>query len=143
MRLILSLSAGALALAGLSACSQSDQAVRASAREGLLLGCRSGDASAQATLNQVGVSVDRFCNCAVDRYMQSASIDELRQLSRNRGGAMPQGLTTAAGQCMTEMMSQAAPAAAPPAASNAAESAAPGEAPAEGAAPAEENTAEH
>lgn len=145
MRLMLGMTMGLLTLSGLAACGQSEQALRTTTREALLLGCRNGDASARATLNQVGVSVDRFCGCAVDRYMQSASTDELRQLSRNKGGAMPPGLTAAAGQCMTEMVAQSAPAAGAPAAGNetAAEPAAPSEAPAEGAAPAEENTAEH
>jgi hypothetical protein len=146
MRLILTMATAALAVTGLAACGQSEQALRTTSRAALLLGCRNGDASSQATLNQAGISVDRFCTCAVDRYLQSASVDELKQLSRN-SSTMPPGLTSAAGQCMAEMMGQSTPAAGAPPAGNegALAPAAPGEAaPAESGAPAEENvTAEH
>ena len=146
MRLILTMASAALAVTGLAACGPSEQSLRTTSREGLLLGCRNGDASARATLNEVGVSVDRFCTCAVDRYMRSASVDELKQLSRNPG-TMPGGLTTASEQCMTEMVSHSTPAAgtAPAGNEGATAPAAAGEAaPADGAAPAEENgTAEH
>ena len=131
MRLIWTMTAATLAVTGLAACGQSEQSLRTTSREGLLLGCRNGDASSRAILNQAGVSVDRFCTCAVDRYMQTASIDELKQMSRNTG-AMPPGLSRAAEQCMGEMVSQSRPAAGAPPAGN--ESAAEPAAPAEGAA---------
>jgi hypothetical protein len=117
MRLIWTMTAAALAVTGLAACGQSEQSLRNTSREALLLGCRHGDASSQATLNEAGISIDRFCTCAVDRYMRSASVDELKQLSRN-SSAMPAGLTTAAGQCMGEMVSAATPAAGAPPAGN-------------------------
>ena len=131
MRLIWTMTAAAAAVTGLAACGQSEQQIRTTSREGLLLGCRNGDASDRATLNQAGVSVDRFCTCAVDRYMQSASIDELKQMSRN-SGTMPPGLTAAATQCASELVSQANPAAGAASAGN--QTAAEPAAPAEGAA---------
>lgn len=145
MRLIWTMTATALAITGLAACGQSEQSLRSTSRQALMLGCTHGDASTRAELNQAGISVDRFCTCAVDRYLQSASVDELKQLSRN-SSAMPAGLTTAAGQCMGEMMTQATPAVGAPAAGNeaAAEPAAPAEAAhAEGDAPAGNGPAEH
>jgi hypothetical protein len=131
MRLIWTMTATALAVTSLAACGQSEQALRTTSREGLLLGCRNGDASDRAAMTQAGVSVDRFCTCAVDRYMQSASVDELRQLSRNPR-TMPNGLSRAAEQCAAEMVHQSAPAAGAPPAGN--EAAAEPAAPAEGAA---------
>jgi hypothetical protein len=145
MRLMLGMTMGLLTLTGLAACGQNEQALRTTTREGLLLGCKNGDAATRTAMAQSGINVDRFCTCAVDRYMQTASIEELRRLNRTAGpnATPPAAFTAAAGQCMTEMVSQSTPAAGatPPAANEGA--AAPSEAPAEGAAPAEENTAEH
>ena len=143
MRVMLGLTMGLLTLSGLAACGQSEQQLRNTTREGLLLGCRNGDASDRAILNQAGVDINRYCACAADRFIQSASAEQLKQLSRNPGAAAADpGMLRAAEQCMREQMPPTAPT---PAAANqsAAEPAAPAEgAPAEGGAPAEENETE-
>lgn len=116
MRYIRTMAVSMLVLTGLAACGQSEQAQRNTAREAMLLGCRNGDASDRAALNQAGVSVDRFCTCAVDRYLQSATAEQIRQLSANPNNAA--GLEATAAQCVTEMVGQSAPAAGAPPAGN-------------------------
>src|SRR4051812_29626600 len=110
MRLILTIATAALAVTGLAACGQSEQSLRTTSRDGLLLGCRNGDASDRAVLNQAGISVDRFCPCAVARYMQSPWVEELKQLPRN-AGPIPNGLSGGGEQCMAERVTQPTPAA--------------------------------
>jgi len=142
MRVISSMIVGVLALSGLAACGQSEQSLRASTRDQMLLGCRSGDAASRAQLTQAGVNVDQFCGCAIDKFMQSASTEQLRQISSNPNNVP--GLETASAQCMREMMPQSTPTPGAPAAPNeaAAGPAAPAEAgAAEGNEAAEENGA--
>lgn len=142
MRLILSLSVGALALTGLSACNrQSDEAVRNTFRTAALAGCQRGDANARAQMAQVGLSLDELCTCAVDRYMASATVEQLKADPNNPEGM--QRVQAASLQCAQEMMSRAgtAPGATPGAAptTNEAPAAPPSEAPA----PAEGATENH
>ena len=108
MRLILTMATTALAITGLASCGQSDQQYRNTARTQLLAGCRSGDASARAQMAQAGVDVDRYCTCAIDRFMQSASTDQLKQLSRNPGSmSADQNMQRAAEQCVREQVPNA------------------------------------
>lgn len=105
MRLMLGMTMGLLSLTGLAACGQSDQQFRTTAREQLLRGCQAGDASMRAQMSQAGVDVDRYCTCAIDRFMQSASSERLKQLSRNPGSAAgDQGMQRAAEQCVREQV---------------------------------------
>lgn len=145
MRLIMSLGVGALALTSLAACNrQSDDSVRANFRSMALAGCRQGgDPATRAQMSQVGINIDELCTCAIDRYMSSAPIDQLR------GNPTPQALQSvqaASMQCAQEMVSRAgaAPGATPgtPPGANAAPAAP--EAPALPAEPGagEENSAE-
>jgi hypothetical protein len=144
MRLILSLSIGALALTGLSACNrQSDEAVRNTFRTAALAGCQRGDSNARAQMASVGLSLDELCTCALDRYLATATVDQLRQ-NPPSAEAM-QRVQAASMQCAQEMMSRAnpTPGAAPGAAPTTGEApAAPpteAPAPAEGGAEATEN----
>ena len=139
MRLILSLSVAALALTGLSACNrQSDDAVRNTFRTAALAGCQRADPNARAQMAQVGMSLDELCSCALDRYLASAPVDQLRQ-NPPSAEAM-QSVQRASMQCAQEMMSRAggAPGAAPGAAPATNEAPAAAEAPA----PAETGAAE-
>ena len=141
MRLILSLSIGALALTGLSACNrQSDESIRNTFRTAALAGCQQADPSARAQMQQLGMSLDELCTCALDRYLATAPIDQLRQ-NPPSAEAM-QSVQRASMQCAQEMMSRAGatPGAAPaaPPTTNEAPAAPAGEA----AAPAGEGAAE-
>lgn len=103
--MILTMATTALVITGLAACGQSDQQFRNTARTQLLAGCQGGDASARAQMTQAGVDVNRYCACAVDRYMQGASSEQLKQLSRNPGSAASDpGMERAAEQCVREQM---------------------------------------
>jgi len=138
MRILLSMTVGALALAGLAGCGQSEEAYRANLRTQALANCRTGanaNPAAAGQLAQVGLSVDQLCTCAIDRYMRGASYD---QLKRGQSNPAPPGLETASQQCVLEHVQRAGgtPSAAPEA--NAAPAAP--EPPAAGAA--EENGAE-
>ena len=105
MRMILTVAATALAITGLAACGQSDEQFRNTSRTQLLAGCQGGNASARAQMAQAGVDVNRYCTCAVDRYMQGASTDQLKQLSRNPGNAdTDPGMQRAAEQCVREQL---------------------------------------
>lgn len=106
MRLILGMTFGLGALTGLAACGQSEEALRNTTREALLLGCRNGPASDRATLTQAGISVDRYCTCAVDRFLRTQSREQIKELARNPNNVP--GLEAAAGQCISEMMPGAA-----------------------------------
>lgn len=111
MRLMLSMTVGALALAGLSACGQNEQALRASFRTQAMENCRAGATpAARGQLTQLGISADQLCSCAIDRYMRAASIDQLKQ---DRGTEMPAGLNAATTQCVTELVRRSTPGAAP------------------------------
>ena len=136
MRLILSLGVGALALAGLSACNRaSDDSVRNTFRTAALAGCQQADPAARAQMQQLGMSLDELCTCALDRYLATAPVDQLRQ-NPPSPEAM-QSVQRASMQCAQEMMSRAgttpgaAPGAAPAPAAPAGEAAAPAPAPAE------------
>ena len=105
MRMILTMATTALAITSLAACGQSDQQFRNTARAQLLAGCNGADASARAQMTQAGVDVSRYCTCAIDRYMQGASSEQLKQLSRNPGSAASDpGMERAAEQCVREQM---------------------------------------
>jgi hypothetical protein len=122
MRLMLSMTAGALALAALSGCGQSEEAFRAELRTRGIANCQSDPTPPQLT--QAGIDGNQLCTCAIDRYMRATPIDQLR---REQSVGVPPGLQTAAQQCMTDMLrrgtaraapeaNEAAPAEAPPAA---------------------------
>jgi len=105
MRLISTIAVATLAVTGLAACGQSDQQFRSTARTQLLAGCSGGDANMRAQMSQAGVDVNRYCTCAVDKYMQSASSEQLKQLSRNPGTASTdQAMQRAAEQCVREQL---------------------------------------
>lgn len=105
MRLKLSMTVGALALAGLAACGPNEASVRNTFRTAAIAGCQQGDPSARAQMAQAGISVDQLCTCAVDRYMQSATLEQLKQ-NPNTPEATSR-LQTATMQCATELMRQA------------------------------------
>ena len=110
MRLVLGMTVCLAALSGLTACGSSEEALRNTTREALLLGCRSGNAADGATLNQAGIGIDRYCTCSVDRYLRPLTSEQLKQISTDP--ASVPGLEAAAAQCMSEMVrSTAAPAA--------------------------------
>jgi hypothetical protein len=118
MRLMLSMAVGVLTLTGLAACGQSEQSLRSSFRSQALANCQRGaDASQRAQLTQVGINIDQLCTCAIDRYMQAASVDQLKADANNPD---PPALRSASIQCASEIVRQSAPAAAGAAASNAA-----------------------
>lgn len=104
MRLMLSMTVSALALAGLAACGQNEASVRNTFRTAAIAGCQQGDANARAQMAQVGLSLDQLCSCAVDRYMQSATLEQLKQ-NPNTPEATSR-LQTATMQCASEMMRQ-------------------------------------
>ena len=106
MRLIMGMTIGLAALTGLTACGQSEEALRNTTREALLLGCRNGAAADRATLTQAGISVDRYCTCSVDRYVRGLTSEQLKDISRNPSNAP--GLEAAAAQCVGELMPAAA-----------------------------------
>jgi hypothetical protein len=108
MRLIWTAAATVLAITSLAACGQSDQQFRNTARTQLLAGCNSGDAAARAQMTAAGVDVTRYCTCAIDKYMQGASSEQLKQLSRNPGRASSDaGMQRAAEQCVREQLPNA------------------------------------
>lgn len=109
MRMILTIATTALAVTGLAACGQSDQQFRNTARTQLLAGCNGGDAATRAQMTAAGVDVSRYCTCAIDKYMQGASSEQLKQLSRNPASASSDaGMQRAAEQCVREQMPAAA-----------------------------------
>jgi hypothetical protein len=56
-------------------------------------------------MTAAGVDVTRYCTCAIDKYMQGASSEQLKQLSRNPGSASSDaGMQRAAEQCVREQM---------------------------------------
>ena len=108
MRLIWTAATTVLAITSLSACRQSDEQYRATARTQLLQGCQGGDATARAQMTRAGVDVDRYCTCAIDRFMQSQTSEQLKQLSRNPGSAASdQNMQRAAEQCVREQVPNA------------------------------------
>jgi hypothetical protein len=113
MRLIWTMTAAALAVTGLTGC-QSEESYRANLRTQALANCRTGangEAGATAQLQQVGMTVDQFCTCAIDRYMRAASYD---QLKREQSNPSPPGLTSAGMQCVAEHVQQSGAGAAAP-----------------------------
>ncbi len=111
MRLIRTMALGAVALSGLAACGQSDEAFRASYRTKAVEACNQGARSAP---NSAGADMNRFCSCIVDRYMQATSTQQLRA-ERNQT-TPPSAAQEAMMQCVREQggaMSGAMPAPAP------------------------------
>jgi hypothetical protein len=105
MRLILSMTLATLALGGLAACKPSDESVRNTVRASALQGCRSGgDPATRAQMTQAGINIDELCTCAIDRYVGSAPIEQLRG---NLGPEAQQAVQRASMQCAQEMMSRA------------------------------------
>jgi hypothetical protein len=102
MRLVMGMTIGLAALSGLSACGPTEAQLRNTTREALLLGCRNGAAADRATLTRAGISVDRYCTCSVDRYVQGLTSEQLKEISRNPGNVP--GLEAAAAQCVGELM---------------------------------------
>lgn len=146
MRLILTVAATALAITGLSACGKSEESFRANLRTQGIANCKTGangNSAAAAQLQQVGLTVEEFCTCAIDRYMRATPYEQLKTEVNNPS---PPGLTSAGAQCVSERVQQSAANAMHSATQemNAAAAAAEGAAPAEGQGAADENaTAEH
>ena len=106
MRTLSSITLGLAALTGLAACGQSEEALRNSTRDLMLVGCRNGPAAERAALAQAGVNVDQYCACAIDRTLRPLTSEQLKQISRNPN-AVP-GMEAAAMQCVREMVPAAA-----------------------------------
>ena len=144
MRLTMSMTVGVLALVGLSACGQNEEAQRATYRTQALANCRAGSTpAAERQLAAAGISAEQLCTCAIDRYMRAASLE---QLKRESSTEMPAGLQTTTTQCVSEMVRRPAPGATPGANEAAPAAEAPPAAPeqegaAEESGPAEENGA--
>lgn len=102
MRLTLGITFGLTALTGLAACGQSEESLRNTTRELMLVGCRNPPAADRAAFAQTGVNIEQYCTCAVDRTVRSLTSEQLKQISRNPNGAP--GMEAAAAQCMSELM---------------------------------------
>jgi hypothetical protein len=139
MRLIWTMTAAAFAVTGLAACGQSDDAYRASFRTQALRNCQQGaDTATRQQLAQAGITPERLCTCVIDKYMQSATMAQLRQDANNPN---PPAMQQASIQCVQEVMGQSRGAPAAPALNEAAPAPEAPAAPAEPGA-AEENAAE-
>ena len=137
MRLMLGMTFGLVALAGLAACGQSEEGLRTAFRTQGTANCRSGaDAASRARLSEIGMSVDELCTCSIDRYLRTATFEQLKQ---DRNNPAPQALTNASAQCVAEHVAQSAATPAAPAAAN---EATPAPAEAAGQEAAEENATE-
>ncbi|HYD13389.1 MAG TPA: hypothetical protein VEC11_11130 [Allosphingosinicella sp.] len=128
MRLFLSIPLAVGAIVALGACGQNEQALRNTFRTAALTGCQNGDPAGRAQLQQAGIDPNRYCTCAIDRYMQSATLEQIKADSRDPNSSA--ALRGAAMQCASELMQQSGAAAAAAAGANASEAAAPAEAPA-------------
>lgn len=96
MRRVAVLSLSIAGFSGLAACTQSDEAYRASYRTEQIATCvSSATPSARAT-----VDPNRFCTCMIDRYMQGTSTERLKA-ERNQSEAPP-AAQAAATQCARE-----------------------------------------
>ncbi len=138
MRLMLSMAVAAVALTGLAACGQSEEAYRANLRTQGIANCQRGSNPAVASqLQQMGLTVEQLCTCAIDRYMRGASYE---QLKADQNNPSPPALEAATAQCVAERVGQT-PAGAAPASNQPLPSPEAPAAPAEPA-PAEENAAE-
>ena len=127
MRLFLSIPLAVTAVVGLGACGQNEQALRNTFRTAALTGCQNGDPAGRAQLQQAGIDVNRYCTCSIDRYMQSATLEQIKADSRDPNSSA--ALRGAAMQCASELMQQSGAAAAA-AGANTSQPAAPAEAPA-------------
>ncbi len=130
MRLFLSIPLAVTAIVGLGACGQNEQALRNSFRTAALTGCQNGDPASRAQLQQAGIDPNRYCTCAIDRYMQSATLEQIKADSRDPNNSA--ALRGAAMQCASELLQQSGGAAAGANMSAPAAPAAPPEAPAAG-----------
>ena len=131
MRIISSIGLGLVALAGLAACGKSDEAVRTEARTRLTANCpRSATPDVTAVLTQGGVTIDQVCSCTIDRYMNSATVAQIKEDSAS---PTPARISAASAQCITELVAaaQSHAAATPGEAAPAANETGPAEAPAE------------
>jgi hypothetical protein len=127
MRIISSIGLGFVMLAGLAACGKSDDAIRTQARTQLAANCpRAATPDVTARLAQEGVTIDQVCTCAVDRYLQGATVAQIREDSASPA---PPRISAVTAQCVTELVTaahansvqpanEAAPAPAEPAAAN-------------------------
>ena len=109
MRLFLSIPLAVSAIVGLGACGQNEQALRNSFRTAALTGCQNGDPAGRAQLQQAGIDPNRYCTCAIDRYMQSATLEQIKADSRDPNNSA--ALRGAAMQCASELMQSGAAAA--------------------------------
>lgn len=112
MRLFLSIPLAVAAIATLGACGQSEEALKSSFRTGALAGCQRGDPSARAQMERAGINVDQYCTCAIDRYLQTATMEQIRRDSENPNNST--ALRSAAMQCAGDMMRQSNTAAGAP-----------------------------
>jgi len=95
MRLILTTAVATLALSGLAACGQGDDAFRASYRTKAVEACVQGG---QRSPNAGQVDTNRFCNCMVDGYMRETSSEQLKA-ERNQS-TPPPAAQRAMAQCI-------------------------------------------
>lgn len=102
MRLIL---VAALCSAALSGCGESEAAFRDAYRTRAVESCADGARSAGASAPP-GVDFQRMCECSVHRYMQSRSLDQLRQEEDQT--TTPPEARAALQQCLMEQMGDAA-----------------------------------
>ena len=134
MRLISIMTVSLIAIAGLAACGQSEESLRTAFRTQGTANCKAGaDPATRAQLTEMGMSVDELCTCAIDRYLRTASFEQLKQ---DRNNPAPPALVRTTAQCVTDHAARSS--ATPGAPANAAGPAA--ETPAE-AGGEEENTA--
>ena len=104
MRIFQTMMLGAVALGGLAACGQSDEAFRASYRTKALASCNRGG---QTAPNPGNVDVNRLCTCVVDGYMRSTPTDRLR--AEGDQSTPPAAAQQAMMQCAQELMPAAPP----------------------------------
>lgn len=110
MRLMLGMTFGLLALTGLAACGQSEEGLRTAFRTQGTANCRAGaDPASRARLSEIGMSVDELCTCAIDRYLRTATFEQLKQ---DRSNPSPPALERATMQCVTEHAARSGAAAA-------------------------------
>ncbi|MET1112318.1 MAG: hypothetical protein ABWX67_12395 [Allosphingosinicella sp.] len=109
MRLILTTAVATLALSGLAACGQGDDAFRTSYRTKAVEACVQGG---QRSPGAGSVDTSRFCNCMVDGYMRETSSEQLKA-ERNQSSPPP-AAQRAMAQCLQQQLG-ATPGATPPA----------------------------
>jgi hypothetical protein len=111
MRLMLGMTFGLVALTGLAACGQSEEGLRNAFRTQGTANCKAGaDPATRARLTEIGLSVDELCTCAIDRYLRTATFEQLKQ---DRSNPSPPALERATAQCVADHATRSATPGAP------------------------------